>query len=175
MGIPREARAGAPAGEVGRLIRGLRRRVPAAGILREMDIASRIRKLGFRKWYERQLIECHLAFTTCVLAGITVAACLEALRGTEPGWKSATLLAAVLGAIVLGLYSWRRYLTVLERAEVYGNRSSCPSCDAYGRFEVLATGHTAEGPYLDPPSEGLPYPWLRVRCRRCGTQWRIPD
>ena len=140
-----------------------------------MDIASRIRKLGFRKWYERQLIDCHLAFTTCFLAGITVAACLEALRSVERGWASATLIAAILGAIAVGLYSWRRYLTVLERAEVYGNRSSCPSCDAYGRFEILASGHTAEGPYLDPPSEGLPYPWLRVRCRRCGTEWRIPD
>ncbi len=149
--------------------------MPAASILGEMDIASRIRKLGFRKWYERQLIECHLAFTTCFLAGITVAACLEALRSAERGWTSATLVAAVLGAIALGLYSWRRYLTVLERAEVYGNRSNCPSCDAYGRFEVLASGHVAEGPYFDPPTEGLPYPWLRVRCRRCGTEWRIPD
>jgi hypothetical protein len=140
-----------------------------------MDIASRIRKLGFRKWYERQLIESHLAFTTCFLAGIVVASCLEAMRHAGRGWKWAALLALVLAAIGLGLYSWRRYLTVLERAEIYGNRSNCPSCGAYARFEILATGTMAEGPYLDPASKELPYPWLRVRCRVCGTSWRIPD
>lgn len=140
-----------------------------------MDIATRIRTLGFRKWYERQLIECHLAFTTCFLCGIVVASCLEAIRFAQLGWKAAGLLALVLGAIVLGWLSWRRYITVLERAEVYGNRSTCPACKTYARFEVLATGHAAQGPYLDPAATTLPYPWLRVRCRQCGTDWRMPE
>jgi hypothetical protein len=140
-----------------------------------MDIASRIRRMGFRKWYERQLIESHLAFTTCFLAGITVAACLEALTLAELGWKPALLLAAVFGAVVVGWLSWRRYITVLERAEVYGSRSCCPQCKTYARFEILASGQVAEGPYLDPQPRPLPYPWLRVRCRRCGTAWRMPE
>jgi hypothetical protein len=140
-----------------------------------MDIATRIRTLGFRKWYERQLIESHLAFTTCFLCGIVVASCLEAVSLQDFGWKQATLVAAVFGAIALGWYSWRRYITVLERAEVYGGHSTCPACKAYARFEILATGHAAQGPYLDPADTPLPYPWLRVRCRRCGTEWRMPD
>jgi formate dehydrogenase maturation protein FdhE len=140
-----------------------------------MDIASRIRRMGFRKWYERQLIESHLAFTTCFLCGIVVASCLEAITFAEFGWKPASLLAVVFGAIGLGWYSWRRYITVLERAEVYGNRSTCPACKTYARFEVLATGHAAEGPYLDPAATPLPYPWLRVKCRQCGTAWRMPE
>ena len=140
-----------------------------------MDIASRIRKVGFRKWYERQLIESHLAFTTCFLCGIVVASCMEAISFAQFGWKAASLLALVLGAIVLGWFSWRRYITVLERAEVYANRSTCPECRTYARCEILATGHAAQGPYLDPAETTLPYPWLRVKCRKCGTAWRMPE
>jgi hypothetical protein len=140
-----------------------------------MDIATRIRKMGFRKWYERQLIDSHLAFTTCLLCGLTVASCLEAVSFAELGWKPAVLLAVVAASIALGFFSWRRYLTVLERAERYGNRSNCPKCNAYARFEILATGQVTEGPFLDPVTTALPYPWLRVRCRACGTVWRMPD
>ncbi len=140
-----------------------------------MDIAKRIGKVGFRKWYERELIDSHLSFTTCFLSGVTVAACLEGLWHAELGWKPVSLFALVLGAIALGCYSWRRYILVLERAEVYGSRSNCPTCNTYGRFEVLATGQTAVGPYAEPDTSALPRPWLRVRCRKCATVWRMPD
>jgi hypothetical protein len=140
-----------------------------------MDVASRIRQVGFRKWYERQLIDSHLAFTTCFLSGVVAAACLEEISFADIGWKPASLLATVFGAIALGWHSWRRYITVLERAEVYGSRSTCPSCGTYARFEILASGHAAEGPYLDSAAPPLPQPWLRVRCRKCGTAWRMPD
>ena len=140
-----------------------------------MDIASRIRDLGFRKWYERQLIDSHLALTTCFLSGVAIAACLEEIRLAEAGWKSVTLLAVVLGGALLCAYSWRRYITVLQRAEAYGSRSCCPACKAYARFDVLVSGIVAKGPYLDPDEPALPSPWLRVRCRKCGTAWRLPD
>jgi formate dehydrogenase maturation protein FdhE len=140
-----------------------------------MDIVARIRKQGFRKWYERQLIDSHLSFVTCFLSAIAVAACLSELQVLDPGWRSAALLAAVFAATLLGWYSWRRYITILARAETYGNRSCCPTCKAYARFEILATGQAGEGPYLDPLAHRLPHPWLRVRCRKCGTAWRMPD
>ena len=132
-----------------------------------MDIASRIRRMGFRKWYERQLIDSHLSFTTCFLSGIVVASCLEELGRLRLDLKSAALVALVVGAIALGLYSWRRYHAVLERAEAYGAHSTCPACRTYARFAV--------GPYFDPPFTPVPYPWLRVRCRQCGAVWRMPD
>ncbi len=140
-----------------------------------MDIASRIRLVGFRKWYERQLIDSHLSLTTCFLSGITIAACLEEVRLAEAGWRTATLLAIVFAAALLCAYSWRRYLTVLGRAETYGSRSSCPACKTYARFDILASGSGTQGPYLDPEETALPYPWLRVRCRKCATAWRLPD
>lgn len=140
-----------------------------------MDIASRIGKLGFRKWYERQLIDSHLSLTTCFLCGIVVASCLEEVRFSDWRGKTAVLLAVVFGAAALGWYSWRRYITVLARAETYGSHSNCPACQTYGRFEILATGHAAEGPYRDPQAATLPCPWLRVRCRKCANVWRIPE
>ena len=37
-----------------------------------MSPADGIRKLGFRRWYERQLIESHAYFLTCFLCMIKV-------------------------------------------------------------------------------------------------------
>lgn len=144
-------------------------------MLAAMDVASRIRERGFRKWYERQLIESHLAFVTCFLCGITAAACMSAVRWTRLAGTDLALTLALFGAGLLGWQSWRRYITVLERAELYGNRSTCPQCGVYARFEVLASGSRAEGSYLDPAADPLPTPWLQVRCRRCSTEWRMPE
>ena len=144
-------------------------------MLAAMDVASRIRERGFRKWYERQLIESHLAFVTCFLCGITAAACASAVRWTRLSAVDLGLAIALFAAGLVGWRSWRHYITVLERAERYGNRSTCPQCSAYARFEVLASGARGEGPHLDPATDPLPLPWLRVRCRRCAAEWRMPD
>lgn len=140
-----------------------------------MDIVARMRQAGFRKWYERQLIDCHLAFVTCLLAGITVAACLEAIDLRAHEGRSAVLLAVVFVSGIVGWRAWRRYIRVLERAERYGSRSICSNCNAYARFEILASGQATEGPYADPAVQALPIPWLRVRCRRCQNVWRMPE
>ena len=52
-----------------------------------MDPTASIRKLGFRRWYERQLIDCHAALVTCLLCGLTVAALLEQVNFRDFGWK----------------------------------------------------------------------------------------
>lgn len=140
-----------------------------------MDPTASIRKLGFRKWYERQLIDCHLSLVTCFLSGLTVAACLESVNVLELGWKPVTLLAVTFGAAALGWFSWRRYITVLERAERYGECSTCPSCRTYARFEILATGMDAEPGAVATAVAPLDAAWLRVRCRKCGTSWRMPE
>ena len=130
-----------------------------------MDPTSSIRRLGFRKWYERELIKCHAALVTCFLCGLTVAALLEAVSFENFGPGPISMLAIVFAAIAIGWASWRTYITLLQRAERYGERSSCPSCKSYGRFNILSTGVVA----------GPADPWLQVQCRRCGTAWRMPD
>jgi ribosomal protein S27E len=139
-----------------------------------MDPTAKIRKLGFRRWYERQLIESHAALVTCLLCGITLAALIEQISLFKLDLNSLSLLGVALGAIVLGGVSWRHYITVLERAERYGEHSACPNCKAYGRFEILATGLDEAGPAAKAVAP-LEAAWLRVRCRNCATSWRMPD
>jgi len=140
-----------------------------------MDPAASIRKLGFRRWYERQLIDSHLALVTCLLCGITIAALVEEMNLRDFGWRPAMMLAIVTGALALGWFSWRRYITVLERAERYGQRSLCPQCQAYGRFDVIATGLDETPGDVASAVAPLEAAWLRVRCRVCGVAWRMPE
>lgn len=140
-----------------------------------MDPTSSIRKLGFRKWYERQLIDCHLALVTCFLCGIVVAALIESLELRDFGWKGISMLPFVFGAGVLGWFSWRRYITVLERAERYGQRSTCGECQTYGRFEVISTGMDEQLGEVAIAVAPLDAAWMRVKCRKCGSTWRMPE
>jgi formate dehydrogenase maturation protein FdhE len=140
-----------------------------------MEPVNSIRRLGFRKWYTRQLIDCHLSLVTCFLCGIVLAACVEVLGSREFGMGSASLLGAFVAAMALGWYSWRRYITVLERAERYGERSNCPACRVYGVFEVLNAGiDTIPGPTATAVAP-LEVTWMRVKCRKCGAAWRMPE
>ena len=138
-----------------------------------MDPTASIRKLGFRRWYERQLILCHAALVTCLLCGILIAALMEELN-MSAGWQHAYVIAIVVSAAALGLYSWRSYITVLERAERYGERSTCPECKTYARFDILSTGLDEAAPAAQAVAP-LQAAWLRVQCRKCGTAWRMPD
>jgi ribosomal protein S27E len=140
-----------------------------------MDPTAKIRKYGFRKWYERQLIESHAALVTCLLCGLTLAALVESISLIKFDWSSLSLLGVAFASIVVGALSWRHYITVLERAELYGQHSVCPQCKAYARFEILATGlDSTPGPAAVAVAP-LEAAWLRVRCRGCGNAWRIPE
>jgi flagellar biosynthesis protein FliQ len=140
-----------------------------------VDPTSSIRRLGFRKWYERELIKCHAALVTCLLSGLLVAALFETVNLREVGWTLVSELAVVFAAIATGIVSWRTYITILQRAELYGESSNCPNCHAYGRFKVIATGLDAHpGPTAEAVAP-LEAAWLRVECNKCGTPWRMPE
>ena len=140
-----------------------------------MDPTSSIRRLGFRKWYERELIKCHAALLTCLLCGLTMAVLLETIDFAHFGWSPASKLAIIAAAAVLGWASWKSYIRILTRAEFYGERSNCPSCDAYGRFSVVSTGMDSDPGRVAEAVAPLPAAWLRVKCRLCGTAWRMPE
>ena len=140
-----------------------------------MDPTASIRRLGFRKWYERELIKSHAALVTCLLCGLTVAALLEQINILDLGVTPVAMLVIVFCAGFLGWASWRSYITTLKRAELYGERSSCPQCRAYARFRILATGIDREPGEAALEVAPLEYAWLRVECRKCGTAWRMPE
>ena len=139
-----------------------------------MDPVSSIRRLGFRKWYERELIKGHAALVTLFLCGLLVAALMEQLNLRNFGWHSIPPLGVMMASGAIGCISWRSYITILERAERYGERSSCPKCDTYGRFKVLSTGLDDNGPAARAVAP-LEAAWMQVECRKCAATWRMPD
>jgi hypothetical protein len=133
-------------------------------------IACQIRRLGFRRWYERQLIESHAYLVTAFLALILLLAgfeALDAVRGQPVFWL--LLIGISAGAGMLTYVGWRRFTALLARAEAFAGSAGCPDCQAWGKLEVIGSGASAED---DPPEAARPS-WLNVRCRQCGAQWRL--
>jgi hypothetical protein len=133
-----------------------------------LELADDIRKRGFKKWYERQLIESHAYLVTCLLCMILVAALMEEVSFRVPGIKPFLMVAVMAGGGFLGLFAWLRYKAIMVTAERFGDRSVCEQCHAYAKFEILESG----GSPATPESE--PDPWLRVKCRKCGHGWMMP-
>jgi hypothetical protein len=122
-----------------------------------VKLAAGIRRHGFRKWYERELLRshAHLALTFVCLIGLFGA--LEAathFRGLADQLVDALAVLLCAGA---GLWTLRRYLFLLMHAEAIANQADCPSCGTYARFELV--GSDGES--------------VAVRCRKCAHGWRI--
>lgn len=134
------------------------------------NIGEEIRRRGFRRWYERQLLESHAYLVTAFLALILLLAgyeAMDALRGSPTYYAAVIGIAAAAG--VLTWVAWKRFTVLLARAELFAGSAACPRCQAWGQFDVLAAEAAAAD---DPPEAGRPH-WLQVRCRRCGESWRL--
>jgi DNA-directed RNA polymerase subunit RPC12/RpoP len=128
------------------------------------DHRSGIARLGFRRWYERQLIESHVCLVTCFLCGLLLAVCLEGALPKDGVIESPGSLLVGFAAVIGTIRSWGRYRYVFERAERYGSVAHCASCGSYARFEVERS----------KPGERPDEPRLEVRCRKCGHRWNMP-
>jgi len=136
-----------------------------------MDTLGRIRSLGFKKWYERQLIESHLYLVTCFL-GIIMAASAVELSARRESVAGLVLTAGLgLAGCVLSFYGWERYKRIMMVAEHIGDHAHCPACRAYARFSVVDAGkalHEEPVNIADPKEV-----WLKARCIKCGHEWTI--
>ena len=118
--------------------------------------ARSIGRLGFRRWYERRLIEGHAWLISCFLCALGIAASLEGISFRRA--ESIPLLVFVfLGGIVCW-YALQRYRAIMDEAERLGERSICGGCRAYAAFKLIG----------DDPK-------ISVRCRKCGNEWRLDD
>ena len=127
-----------------------------------MDAVAAIRKLGFRRWYERQLVVGHAWLAGCFLAIVLAAAGLELLtlgRGAAEFLFDASLIG---GAFAFGWLAWRRYAARMRCAESIGEQAVCPACGHYG-FRI------------DPAPAAAPArpPAFAVRCPKCAHGWSI--
>ena len=125
-----------------------------------LPLAEGIRKVGFRKWYERELLSSHAHMVLALLATVAMLASFEAIRGGTISEKLMDILFVIVCAVI-GLWALRRYLFLLMHAEEVANQATCPTCQEYGRFEVV--------------DEDRRYQRTRVRCRKCTGLWQIED
>jgi hypothetical protein len=149
-----------------------------------MKLQEGIRTHGFRKWYERELLQSHAHLVLAFACAIGLVAAFEAawrFRGTMDQLTDG--VAGIVCAVV-GLWALRRYLYLLHHAEAAANQADCPQCKAYGRLEVAAepaapgsaganrkqAAKPEPGPDNQPGDALLP---VAVRCRQCQHRWTI--
>lgn len=130
-----------------------------------MLVAAGIRKFGFRRWYERQLVEAHGCLVAGFLGIIAVAVCLDQFHWREAGMKPLMLLGLMIVGTLLCFRMVTTYYRVLFRAEHYAQQSVCSQCQSYGLLHVV--GGPARHEADTPDDED----WARVRCRKCGHDW----
>ena len=115
-----------------------------------------VKRNGFRKWYERQLLFSHTHMVLAFLSMIALVSSMEAQRHAE-GLTQFLDLVFVLLCALIGVWALRRYLFLLMRAEETANQASCPECGDYGRFRPVCERAQA----------------IDVCCRKCSRQWVI--
>jgi hypothetical protein len=134
-----------------------------------MQVTRYIERHGFRRWYERQLIESHAYLALGFVALIFLLSGMELLSDAEAGIRYVIVLSAAAAGGMLLVVAWRRFGVLLARAEHFGEAATCPQCKAWGKFKVLAQESSSAD---DPPEAGRPH-WLSVRCTQCETIWKL--
>ena len=124
-----------------------------------MRLAEGIRRHGFRKWYERELLQghAHMALTFVCMVGVFAA--FESMTRSATWSERLGDLGAILLCAGAGLWALRRYLYLLNHAEAAAHQADCPQCKTYGRLELLQSDASGEE--------------VQVRCRKCGHVWHI--
>lgn len=121
-------------------------------------LAEGIRTIGFRKWYERELLSSHAHMLLALLSTIALMATLELFQGGSIGDKLLNVVLFILSG-ALALWSLRRYLYLLSHAETVADQANCPQCAEYGRLSVV--------------EEDNRNGQLLVRCRKCSHEWKL--
>lgn len=125
-------------------------------------LADGIRRYGFRKWYERELLSSHAHMALALLASVALIASFEAFQGGS--WSEKLLdTAFVLACAAIALWALRRYLYLLMHAEEMANQANCGQCKAYGLL-LVPDDARSDARRLVP-----------VCCKRCGFRWDMQD
>ena len=129
-----------------------------------MDPVPRITRLGFRKWYERQLIGGHVASVICVMCMVAVAICLEEFTYPAPSFATAVRLGVIASAGIVGWKCWLYYHRVMLQAWRFGESSVCKKCQLYGRFVIFTSGRTTPVATASDPEPESDV-WMNVSCK----------
>jgi uncharacterized protein YjeT (DUF2065 family) len=137
-----------------------------------MDIVEGIRKLGFRKWHERQLIEAHAWLVTGFLALIVAFALFEVRNDLTGAPQRFLLMAGAVSCAAGCILAWLRYHRTLEATELAAERAVCPHCGTYGKLGVVNSARQSDDAVEQRPILA-DMPHLRVRCRQCQGEWQL--
>ena len=124
-----------------------------------MKAVKTIRRIGFRKWYERELLQSHMHLVLLVLCSLGMLGSAEAFGVTQPVGSQLVMVACVLASAVIGYWALRRYLYLLNHAEYVADQAVCRQCDTYARWDITAEQAEERS--------------MTVCCRRCGNRWSI--
>ena len=122
------------------------------------SLAEGIRRVGFRKWYERELLSSHAHMLLAFLCVIALMASMEAFHGASAGQKLANVGFVVLSGAI-GLWALRRYLYLLMHAEDVANQANCPQCETYGSLTLVEEDRRSGA--------------AKVCCKKCRHTWTI--
>ncbi len=123
-------------------------------------LADGIREVGFKRWYQRELLSGHAQLVLLILSTVGFIGCLEVMSTLHSRERLLNAFYAVLCAAA-GAWALRRYLFLLMRAESIAHQANCPSCGTYGRLQVVEE---------HPEQQDI-----TVLCRRCKATWRIEE
>jgi hypothetical protein len=126
-----------------------------------MRLAEGIRKHGFRKWYERELLQSHAHLLLTFLSLIGAFAAVESMGGSSGFGEKLPDLVALLLCTGIGVWALRRYLYFLIHAEACANQADCPQCKAYAKM-LIDTVRDDEAQ-------------IEVHCKQCGHRWTMYD
>jgi len=115
--------------------------------------ARSIERLGFKRWYERQLLEGHAWLVSCFLCALAVVATLELTGFRLTSFASLITLGFVYVAGLVCWHSLKRYRAIMAQAERLSEQSTCRACHAYAAFSI-----TAQHP-------------MSARCLKCAHEW----
>lgn len=124
-----------------------------------MNLPDGIRKHGFRKWYERELLQGHAHLVLTFLCSIGIFASFEVYERRAPLADQLTDIGAVLLFTAVGIWALRRYLYLLGHAEATANQAECPQCKTYARFVLVGEDRRQHE--------------VQVQCKKCEHRWPI--
>ena len=126
-----------------------------------MQLIDGMRRLGFRKWYERELLHSHAHLTLAFLCAVGLFAAFEALMQFTSWTDRVIDVLAIVASGAIGARSMRRYLVLLMHAENVAHQADCPHCGVYARFTLVEGAAARSG--------------VTVCCRECTHRWSISD
>jgi hypothetical protein len=136
----------------------------------EQDL-DQVGKLGFQKWYEKQLRESHFwlvaAFTGLILLTIV----FELFSARE---IIVTVLVKVLilaSGSAIGWHAFRKYSRSILLARSVGEVAICPPCH-YPSFSIVRREIPQANNMPVRIAHDLNQDGLLVSCRRCHHKWR---